>query len=88
MLFGAPKTAVRARVDDIRPIYDDPTATLEQVQAIASRYSIGALVTNARDANFGDPRSWTTQARPDFQNAHTKIFLVRNLAVAEPTAPK
>ena len=88
MLFGAPKTAVRARIDEIRPIYNDPTATLKQVQAIASRYSIGALVINARDANFGDPRSWTTQARPDFQNAHTKIFLVRNLAVAEPTAPK
>lgn len=88
MLFGAPKTAVRARVDDIRPIYDDPQATLGQVLDIASRYSISALVINARDANFGDPRSWTAQARPDFQNAHTKIFLVRNLGSAEPTAPK
>ncbi len=75
-LFGAPHAAVERRLADIGPIFVDRSLGVDAVRAIAVRYGISAIVTASGDPVFDDPSAWPARTKPDFANAHVRIFLL------------
>ena len=75
-LFGAPHAAVERRLSDIGPIFVDRSLGVDAMRAIAGRFGISAIVTASGDPVFDDPSAWPARAKPDFANAHVRIFLL------------
>lgn len=75
-LFGAPATAVEARIFEIAPIFSNPTISYAEVLRIAAHYGISALVVTALDPVFSDTKSWAASIPASYSNAHVRVFLL------------
>lgn len=61
-LFGAPASAVEARIAEIAPIFSDPAISYPDVLRIATHYGVSALIVTALDPVFADTKSWAASA--------------------------
>ncbi|MGH6893267.1 MAG: hypothetical protein ACREEP_13510, partial [Dongiaceae bacterium] len=75
-LFGAPASAVEARIAEISPIFSDPAISYSDVRRIDGRYGVSALIVTALDTAFADTKSWAASAPASYSNAHVRVFLL------------
>lgn len=77
VLFGARDEQVLARLAETEPLFGNHKAHLayDDVRRFAERRAISALVVTALDSVFADPDGWTAMAKPDYENAHVRIYL-------------
>src|SRR6185312_13982408 len=58
----------------IAPIFQ-PDASVPQIEDIASRYSIAALIVDSSDPVWADRQSWTWRLKPDLVEDSVRVFL-------------
>jgi hypothetical protein len=75
-LFGVPERLVEARVAELKPIFFDPALAASDVEALAARYRVKAIVVNALDPVFDAPGAWTSTRAPAFASPRARVYLV------------
>jgi hypothetical protein len=74
-LFGAAERAVVARVVELRPIFENRELSPDQVNALAARYDIRAIVVNESDPVFEASGAWTQKRAPAFSAPRARVYL-------------
>lgn len=74
-LFGASERDIKARIDELKPVFSSETMTLDGVEALAARYGLSAVVVTAADPIFDKPDAWMANKRPAFASQHVRVYL-------------
>ncbi|QGM46313.1 hypothetical protein [Methylocystis heyeri] len=76
-LFGVQEQAVKTRVAELLPIFDNKALGPEEVDALAARYGVKAIVVNAADPTFGASEAWTQKREPAFSSPRARVYLTK-----------